>query len=67
MEETSEIFNEFLREDILMTKKALAVVLKNIDITLYIIGAGPVSGPPREYSIVKANYFYSKVGKDVKE
>ncbi len=31
------------------------------------IGAGLTPGLPREYSITKANYFYGKVGEDVKE
>ncbi len=49
------------------TEKALATALKNIGITLHIIGVGSVSGSPREYSTAKANYFYGKAEEDVKE
>ena len=50
-----------------VTEKALAATLKDIGITLYIIGVGSALGPPRKYSIVKANYFYDKAEKDVEE
>ena len=50
-----------------VTEKALAAALKDIGIALHTIGAGPVPGSPREYSTVKANYYYSKVGEDVEE
>ena len=49
------------------TEKALAATLKNIGTTLHTISAGLALGSPREYSMIKANYFYGKVGKDVKE
>jgi len=49
------------------TEKTLAAVLKDIGTALYTIGAGPASGPAREYSTAKANYYYDKVGEDVKE
>jgi len=49
------------------TKKALAATLKDISITLHTIGAGLIPRPLKEYNIAKANYFYGKVGKDVKE
>ena len=42
------------------TEKALAAALKDIGTALHIIGAGPASGSPREYSMAKANYFYGK-------
>ncbi len=48
-------------------EKALAVTLKDIGTAFHTIGAGPASGPPREYSTAKANYFYDKAGEDVKE
>ena len=50
-----------------MTEKAVAAAFKNIGITLYIIGVGSASGPPKEYSITKANYFYDKAREDIKE
>ena len=59
-EETSEILQEFLKENMTVTEKALATTLKDIGTALYTIGAGPASGPPREYSTAKANYFYGK-------
>jgi len=49
------------------TEKALAAALKDIGIALYTIGAGPAPRPAREYSMVKANYFYGKAGEDVEE
>jgi len=49
------------------TEKALAAALKDIGIALHMIGAGPASGPAREYSMAKANYFYGKAGEDVEE
>ncbi len=49
------------------TEKALAAALKDISITLHTIGAGPAPGSAREYSIVKANYYYGKAGEDVEE
>ena len=48
-------------------EKALATALKDIGTALHIIGMGPASGLPREYSIAKANYFYGKAGEDVEE
>ena len=51
----------------IVTEKALAAALKNIGTTLHTIGAGPAPGPSKEYSMAKANYFYSKAGEDVKE
>ncbi len=48
-------------------EKALAATLKNIGTTLYIIGVGSTLGSSWEYSIIKANYFYDKVGKDIEE
>ena len=50
-----------------VTEKALAAALKNIGTTLHTIGAGPAPGPSKEYSMAKANYFYSKAGEDIKE
>ncbi len=50
-----------------MTEKALAAALKDISTALHTIGAGLASGPPREYSTAKANYFYGKAEKDVEE
>ncbi len=49
------------------TEKALAAVLKDIGTALHTIGARPASGPAREYSMAKTNYYYSKVGEDVEE
>ena len=49
------------------TEKALTAALKDIGTALHIIGAGPTSGPAREYSMAKANYYYSKAREDVKE
>ncbi len=66
-EETSEILQEFLKEDISATEKAFAVTLKDIGTTLHTIGAGLASGLLREYGTTKANYFYGKAGKDVEE
>ncbi len=59
-EETSEILKEFIKEDMTVTEKALAAALKDIGTALHTIGAGPVPGPPREYSTAKANYYYGK-------
>ena len=50
-----------------VTEKALAAVLKDIGTALHTIGAGPAPEPAREYSIAKANYYYSKAGEDVEE
>jgi len=50
-----------------VTEKALAATLKVICMTRYIRGVGSALGPPRKYSIVKANYFYDKAEKDVEE
>ena len=50
-----------------VTEKALAAALKDIGTALHTIGAGSVSGPAREYSTAKANYYYSKAGEDVEE
>ena len=49
------------------TEKALATVLKNIGTAFHTIGAGPASGPAREYSTAKTNYYYGKAGEDVEE
>ena len=49
------------------TEKALAAVLKDIGTALHTIGARPAPEPAREYSTVKANYYYGKVGEDVEE
>src|SRR6266498_3144487 len=43
-EKTSEILQEFLKEDMTVTEKALAAVLKDIDTALYTIDAGLVPG-----------------------
>ena len=48
-------------------EKALAATLKDIGTALHTIGVGLVPGLPREYNTAKANYFYSKTEKDVKE
>ncbi len=48
-------------------EKALAAALKDIGTALHIIGVGPASGPAREYSTAKANYFYGKAGEDIEE
>src|SRR6266498_1329654 len=66
-EETSEILQEFLKEDMTATEKALAAALKDIGTALHIIGVGPASGPAREYNTVKANYYYGKAGEDIEE
>ena len=50
-----------------VTEKTLTAALKDIGTTLHTIGAGSTLGSPREYSIAKANYFYGKVGEDVKK
>ena len=50
-----------------ITEKVLAATLKDIGTALHTIGAGLASGPAREYSTVKANYYYGKVGEDVEE
>ncbi len=67
IEETLEILNEFLKENMTTTKKALAAALKNISTALHTLGTKLAPGLSWEYSIAKANYFYSKVGEDVKE
>ena len=41
--------------------------MKDIDTVFHTIGAGPASGPAREYSTAKANYYYGKAGEDVEE
>jgi len=56
-----------LKEDITVTEKALAAALKDIGTALHTIGAGLASGLAREYSMAKANYYYGKIGEDVKE
>ncbi len=66
-EETSEILQEFLKEDMSVTEKALAAILKNIGTAFHTIGVRLALGPSREYSIVKTNYFYGKAGKDIEE
>jgi len=50
-----------------VTEKALVAALKDIGTALHTIGAELASGPSKEYSTAKANYFYGKVGKDVEE
>ncbi len=40
IEETSEILNEFLKENMIAMKKALTVILKDIDTVFHTIGAG---------------------------
>ncbi len=50
-----------------VTEKVLAAILKDIGTALHTIGAGPASGSLREYSMAKANYFYSKAGEDIEE
>ena len=50
-----------------VTEKALAAALKDIGIAFHMIGAGLAPELLREYSIVKANYFYSKAGEDIEE
>ncbi len=67
IEETSEILQEFLKKDMIVTEKALAATLKNIGNILNTIEAGLASEPLREYSMTKANYFYGKTGEDVKK
>ena len=49
------------------TENVLAAALKDIGTALHTIGAGSASGPAREYSTAKANYFYGKAGEDVEE
>ncbi len=66
-EETSEILQEFLKENMTVTEKILAAAFKNIGNALNVLGVRPTSGPPREYSIAKSNYFYDKAGEDVEE
>jgi len=51
----------------LITEKALAITLKDIGTAFHTIGAGLAPELSRKYSTVKANYFYSKAGEDVKE
>ncbi len=48
-------------------EKVLAATLKDISTALHIIGAGSALELLREYSIVKANYFYEKVEEDIEE
>ncbi len=67
MKETSEILQEFLKEDMIATEKALATALKDIGNVLNVLGAGPALGPQREYSIAKSNYFYDKAEENVEE
>jgi len=50
-----------------VTEKAFAAALKDIGTALHTISAGPASGPAREYSMAKVNYFYGKAGEDVEE
>ncbi len=56
-----------MKEDMTITEKALTAILKDIDTAFYTISAGLASGPPREYSIAKINYFYSKAEEDIEE
>ena len=49
------------------TEKALVAALKDIGTALHMISAGLALGPPKEYSIAKANHFYGKAGEDIKE
>ena len=50
-----------------VTEKALVAALKDIGTVLHTIGAGSASGPAREYSTAKANYYYGKAEEDVEE
>ena len=49
------------------TEKVLTAALKDIDTALHTIDIRSASRSPKEYSIVKANYFYDKVGENIKE
>ena len=50
-----------------VTEKVLAATFKDIGIAFHTIGAGSAPGPSREYSTVKANYFYDKVKEKMEE
>ncbi len=50
-----------------VTEKALAAALKDIGTALHTISAGLALGSAREYSTVKANYYYGKAGENVEE
>ncbi len=49
------------------TEKALAVVFKDIGTAFHIIDTKLAPGLPREYSTVKANFFYGKAEEDIEE
>ena len=66
-EETSEILQEFVKEDMTATEKALAAALKDIGTALHTIGAKLAPGPAREYNTAKVNYYYGKAGEDIEE
>ena len=66
-EEISEILQEFVKENMTATEKALAAALKDIGTALHTIGVGPASGSAREYSTAKANYYYGKAGEDIEK
>ncbi len=51
-----------MKEDITATEKAFAAAFKNIGNVLNVLGIGSVLESQREYSIVKFNYFYGKIG-----
>ena len=48
-------------------KKALRAALKDIGTALHMIGVGPAPRLSKEYSTMKANYFYGKAGEDMEE
>ncbi len=48
-------------------EKALAAVLKDISTAFYMISAVLALGSLKKYSTTKANYFYDKIGEDIKE
>ena len=67
MNEISEILNKLLKDNITITEKTLAAILKDISTILHMIRVESASGSFKEYSIVKANYYYSKVGEEIKK
>ncbi len=67
MKETSEILNKLLRKNMITTEKIFATILKDIDTAFYIIDVKLASKSSRKYSIVKANYYYGKVEKNIKK
>ncbi len=66
-EEISEILQEFLKKDMIITENVLTATLKDIGNVLNMIDAELAAGSQKEYSTTKSNYFYDKAGEDIEE